>query len=82
MTRTLSILGGTGSIGPEVVSEATGAGRQVKAPARSAEAEQTLSQAGALPIRGDAAQPEHWIAETKGARALAQHGYVTAPASG
>ena len=82
MTRTLSILGGTGSIGREVVTEAISGGWQVKALARSAEAEQTLSQGGALPIHGDAAQPERWIAETKGATALAQHCYVPAPASG
>ncbi len=70
MTRTLFVLGGTGFIGREVVSEAVAAGFEVRALARSDASVAALSAAGARAIRGDAATPSEWADQMRGADVL------------
>lgn len=54
------ILGGTGSIGSAIVRELVGRGHDVTGLARSEAAAAKLTSAGATPLRGDIASPEHW----------------------
>src|SRR5947209_18462077 len=70
MERTLFVLGATGFIGREVVAEAVAAGWQVRALTRSDAGTQAVQEAGGLPIRGGARQPDGWIAPARGATAL------------
>jgi nucleoside-diphosphate-sugar epimerase len=70
MSRTIILLGGTGFIGRETVAEALKAGWQVKTIVRSEQQVEQLRQAGAMPILGDAAQPESWIHEARNADVL------------
>jgi len=56
----LFILGGTGFIGREVVTQAAGRGFEVKALARSDDAQARLRALGAEPIAGNAENPEEW----------------------
>jgi nucleoside-diphosphate-sugar epimerase len=66
----LFLLGGTGFIGSQVVSEALAAGWRVKALARSAEGRQALEAAGAEAIEGTAEAPSRWADEAGGTAAL------------
>lgn len=70
MTGTLFILGGTGFIGREVVTQAVGRGSEVKALARSDEAQARLRELGAEPIAGDAENPDAWQEELQGVDVL------------
>lgn len=70
MTKTIFILGATGFIGRELLTEALAAGWRVKALARSSESAAALTQAGAQAILGDAQHPQTWITETADATAL------------
>lgn len=68
--RTLFVLGGAGFIGHTAVVEAIRAGWQVKTIVRSEKKAEELRQIGAQPILGDVTQPQEWIREAQGARAL------------
>ncbi len=70
MQKTLFILGGTGFIGHETVTQAVQAGWQVKALVRSEEGAQRLRQAGAQPVLGNIYQPQAWIEEVRASVAL------------
>lgn len=67
VARKLFILGGTGFIGREVVIRAEGLGFEVKALARSNEAEARLRALGAEPVAGDAESPLGWREQLRGA---------------
>ena len=69
-SRTLFLLGGTGFIGSEVVSQAGSQGWGVRALARSAESERRLTSAGAEPIRAEAEDGRRWADAARGADAL------------
>jgi nucleoside-diphosphate-sugar epimerase len=66
----LFLLGGTGFIGGQVVSEALAAGWRVKALTRSAEGRQALEAAGAEPVEGAAEAPSGWAEEAGATVAL------------
>jgi len=70
VTPTLFILGGTGFIGREVVSQAVGRGFVIKALARSKDAGATLRVMGAEPIAGDAEHPGAWREHLRNADVL------------
>jgi nucleoside-diphosphate-sugar epimerase len=69
-SSTLFILGGTGFIGHETVTEALKTGWQVKAVVRSEKQVEDLRHIGATPVLGDVTQPEKWINEARGASVL------------
>lgn len=60
MAQTLFILGGTGFIGREAVTEAVGRGFEVRALARSDATRAGLEQSGARPVVGEAEDPGGW----------------------
>lgn len=70
MSRTLFVLGGTGFIGREVVTEAVSAGYAVRALARSAASATALGALGAEPVLGEAGDPAQWSRHVRGADAL------------
>jgi nucleoside-diphosphate-sugar epimerase len=70
VTATLFILGGTGFIGREVVTQAAGRGFKVKALARSDDAQARLRALGGEPIAGDAENPGAWQTELQGVDVL------------
>ncbi|MGI8922299.1 MAG: NAD(P)H-binding protein [Solirubrobacteraceae bacterium] len=70
MTPSVFILGGTGFIGREVVTQAVVHGFEVKALARSDEAQARLRALGAEPIAGDAETPDAWREQLRGADVL------------
>jgi 2-alkyl-3-oxoalkanoate reductase len=70
MTRTLFLLGGTGFIGREVVTEAVQRGYEVRALGRSETARSRLAEMGARPVSGDAENPGAWRDAMRGADAL------------
>jgi 2-alkyl-3-oxoalkanoate reductase len=67
---TLFILGGTGFIGREVVTQAVDRGFHVDALARSDDAQARLRARGANPIAGDAENPLSWREHLSGAGVL------------
>jgi nucleoside-diphosphate-sugar epimerase len=64
--KTMTILGGTGFIGGEVVAEAVGAGWHVNALTRSPEGARKLEAAGAHPVEGKAEEPGTWAKSLRG----------------
>ena len=64
---TLFILGGTGFIGHETVTEAIKAGWLVKTVVRSEKQAEDIRHIGITPVLGDIAQPEKWAKEARGA---------------
>ncbi len=58
----ICLLGATGSIGSAVLRTLIARGHEIVALARSYASATILKQAGATPIRGDLARPEHWMA--------------------
>src|ERR1022692_2135050 len=56
------VVGGTGSIGRPVVRDLIRWGHDVVALVRSAASARTVAGLGALPIAGDLATPERWLA--------------------
>jgi nucleoside-diphosphate-sugar epimerase len=56
------VLGGTGSIGAPMVRKLVEGGHDVWALARSDGAASKLAETGAMPVAGDIASPERWIA--------------------
>ncbi len=69
-SRSLFMLGGTGFIGSELVSQARSEGWRVRALARSAESEGRLESGGAQPIRAEAEDGRQWAHSARGADAL------------
>jgi len=70
MSRTLFVLGGTGFIGREVVTEAVSAGHTVRALARSPASATALEALGAEPVLGEAGDPGQWSEHVRGADVL------------
>jgi len=70
MSRTLFVLGGTGFIGREVVTEAVAAGHTVRALARSAASATALEALGAQPVLGEAGDPAQWAEQARGTDVL------------
>ncbi|WP_189435883.1 NAD-dependent epimerase/dehydratase family protein [Pseudovibrio japonicus] len=58
------ILGGTGSIGTELVKQLRSRSHEVIALSRSARSDEKLKKLGAIPFRGDMREPEGWVSET------------------
>jgi len=69
MSGTIFILGGTGFIGKELVAEALREGFDVRALARSAQAESTLRELGAEPVRASV-DDSSWAEQARGAGVL------------
>lgn len=67
---TLFLLGGTGFIGQEVIADAVGRGFEVRALGRSEAARARLAELGALPVPGDADDPNSWRDALRGADVL------------
>ncbi len=55
------IMGGTGSVGIEVLRAIVNCGHTVFALARSSESIAKVTELGATPISGDIRQPESWL---------------------
>ena len=70
MATKLFMLGGTGFIGREVVAQAVTRGFEVKALARSDQAQARLKALGAEPVAGDAESPHEWREQMRGADVL------------
>ena len=70
MKKELFVLGGGGFVGRETLRAAVSQGWKVKALARSPAAGAAIAALGAAPILGDAAQPDSWVEQARGARAL------------
>lgn len=70
MSGTIFVLGGTGFIGKEVVAEALREGFDVTGLARSAQAEATLRELGADPVRASVGDPSAWAERARGAEVL------------
>ena len=68
------IIGGTGSIGSELIPVATEAGHEVVGLARSDTAAQSLRSLGAVPVRGDMTAPKQWLTQAAEADVLVQLG--------
>ncbi|GAC1669289.1 MAG: NAD(P)H-binding protein [Ktedonobacteraceae bacterium] len=68
--KTLFILGGTGFIGYETVTEALKAGWLVKTVVRSEKQAENLRHIGVTPVLGDITQPEKWAKEASGASVM------------
>ncbi len=56
------ILGGTGSIGTELVRQLRSRSHEVVALSRSTRSDEKLRELGAVPFRGDLREPEAWVA--------------------
>lgn len=65
-TKTMTILGGTGFIGAEVVGEAVGGGWRVNALTRSSAGADKLTAGGANPVEGMAEEPGTWADSLRG----------------
>jgi nucleoside-diphosphate-sugar epimerase len=70
MSGTIFILGGTGFIGKEVVAEALSQGFDVRGLARSAQAEATLRELGAEPVKASVDDPSSWAQQARGSDVL------------
>ncbi len=68
--NTLIVLGGSGFIGRQVITEAVKDGWKVKALARSENSAQIIRAAGAESFEGEAENPKQWIHEVEGARVI------------
>lgn len=70
MRNDIFLLGGTGFIGRELVTEAVKSGTRVRALVRTREGAAQMAELGAAPVLGDAAVAGEWTEELEGAGAL------------